>query len=165
MLRTQTRSSRVAISLSELTPRIIGKAFDASVIMSYPPAQAAAALRPSFAAISARPPASSTRRPSWRSSRPRRSRCRSRRIDRARRWTRTSRRARPTRARDWVRRVRPRRRAASDHACEMLAQCVSHGAEGLVDIGVVRLAADDEEHIGLREPVLVADAATSFIFS
>ncbi len=41
---------------------------------------------------------------------------------------------------------------------EMLAQRVAHGAEGLVDVGVVRLAADDEQHVGLREPVLVADA-------
>ena len=40
----------------------------------------------------------------------------------------------------------------------MLAQRVAHGAERLVDVGVVRFAADDEQHVGLLEPVLVADA-------
>ena len=41
---------------------------------------------------------------------------------------------------------------------EMLAQGVAHGAKRLENIGVVRLAADDEQHVGLLEPVLVADA-------
>ena len=40
----------------------------------------------------------------------------------------------------------------------MLAQRIAHGAEGLEDVGVVGFAADDEQHIGLREPVLEADA-------
>src|SRR5688572_8132691 len=41
---------------------------------------------------------------------------------------------------------------------EVLAQRVGHGAEGLVDVSVVGLAADDEQHVRLREPVLEADA-------
>src|SRR5688572_26933112 len=59
--------------------------------------------------------------------------------------------------------VRP---AAPDHQvqrlravlAEVLAQRVGHGAEGLEDVGVVALAADDEEHVRLLEPVLEADA-------
>src|SRR5512145_1715543 len=59
--------------------------------------------------------------------------------------------------------VRP---AAADHhverrrpvRAEMLAQRIRHRAEGLVDVGVVRLAADDEKHVRLRKPVLEADA-------
>ena len=55
--------------------------------------------------------------------------------------------------------------AAADHdierrramAARMLAQRVRHRAEGLVDVGVVGLAADDEQHVGLGEPVLEAD--------
>ena len=58
--------------------------------------------------------------------------------------------------------VRP---AAADHdverrrpvRAEMLAQRVAHGAEGGEDVGVVRLAADDEQDVGLRQPVLEAD--------
>jgi hypothetical protein len=56
--------------------------------------------------------------------------------------------------------------AASHHDVERrgpwrlkcFAQGVAHCAESLVDIGVVRLSADDEKHIGLLEPVLVTDA-------
>ncbi|WP_443191146.1 hypothetical protein, partial [Pseudomonas indica] len=47
-----------------------------------------------------------------------------------------------------------RRRAVGG---EVLAQRVAHPAEGLEDVGVVRLAADDEEHVGLRQEVPVAD--------
>src|SRR5258706_2653893 len=41
---------------------------------------------------------------------------------------------------------------------EMLAKRVSHRAEGLVDIGVVRLAPDYDENIRLLQPIFVADA-------
>ena len=41
---------------------------------------------------------------------------------------------------------------------EMLPQRIAHGAEGLIDIGVVRFAPDDEKDIGLLEPMLVTDA-------
>ena len=57
---------------------------------------------------------------------------------------------RPAAADDDVERRRPVRG-------EMLAQRVAHAAEGLEDVGVVRLAADDEEHVGLRQEVAVAD--------
>ena len=40
---------------------------------------------------------------------------------------------------------------------EVLAQRVGHGAEGLEDVGVVALAADDEQHVALAQPVLEAD--------
>ena len=59
--------------------------------------------------------------------------------------------------------VRP---AAADHHVqrrralgrEVLAQRVAHRAQRLVDVGVVRLAADDEQHVRLLEEVAVADA-------
>ena len=59
--------------------------------------------------------------------------------------------------------VRP---AAADHdvqrrgavLAEVLAQRIGHRAEGLEDVGVVGLAADDEQHVALLEPVLEADA-------
>src|SRR4029453_4491980 len=41
---------------------------------------------------------------------------------------------------------------------EILAQCVRHSAKRLEDVGVVGLAADDEEYVGLPQPVLEADA-------
>jgi hypothetical protein len=41
---------------------------------------------------------------------------------------------------------------------EMFPQCVAHRTERLVDVGVVGFAADDEENVGLLEPVLVTDA-------
>src|ERR1700730_14170874 len=58
------------------------------------------------------------------------------------------------------------RAAASDHdverrwamTTEMLPQRIAHGAEGLIDIGVVRFAPDDEKDVGLLEPMLVTDA-------
>ena len=40
----------------------------------------------------------------------------------------------------------------------MLAQRVAHRAQGFVDVGVVRLAADDEQHVRLLQEVAVADA-------
>src|SRR6202022_3902249 len=54
------------------------------------------------------------------------------------------------------------RAAASDHdverrwamTTEMLPQRIAHGAEGLIDIGVVRFAPDDEKDIGPLEPML-----------
>jgi len=39
----------------------------------------------------------------------------------------------------------------------MLAQGIADAAKGLVDVGVVGLAADDEQHVGAREEVPVAD--------
>ena len=42
---------------------------------------------------------------------------------------------------------------------EIVAQGVGHGAEGLVDVGVIGLAADDEQDIGLFQPVFVGDTA------
>src|ERR1700732_1376778 len=48
-----------------------------------------------------------------------------------------------------------RRRAMTT---EMLPQRIAHGAEGLIDIGVVRFAPDDEKDVGLLEPMLVTDA-------
>src|SRR6202022_2128287 len=58
------------------------------------------------------------------------------------------------------------RAAAPDHdverrwamTTEMLPQRIAHGAEGLINIGVVRFAPDDEKDIGLLEPMLVTDA-------
>ena len=41
--------------------------------------------------------------------------------------------------------------------CKMLSQGIPHAPECLQYVGVVRLAADDEEHIRLRQEVLVAD--------
>src|SRR5208337_2764152 len=41
---------------------------------------------------------------------------------------------------------------------EMLAQSIRHGAQGLEDIGVVRLAADDEKDVCLPQPMVEADA-------
>ena len=58
------------------------------------------------------------------------------------------------------------RTAAADHDVErrravgreVLAQRIAHRAQRLVDVGVVRLAADDEQHVRLRQEVPVADA-------
>ena len=47
----------------------------------------------------------------------------------------------------------------------MLAQRIGHRAEGLEDVGVVGLAADDEQHVGLPSQCLKQMRATSFIFS
>ena len=58
---------------------------------------------------------------------------------------------RPAAAQHHVQRRRP-------VLAEVLAQRVGHGAQGLEDVGVVALAADDEQHVGLLEPVLEADA-------
>ena len=41
---------------------------------------------------------------------------------------------------------------------EVLAQRVGHRAQRLEDVGVVALAADDEQHVGLPKPMLEADA-------
>ena len=104
----------------------------------------------------ARRPAS-TRRPSWRSSPPPRSRCRSRRTGTAARGSPASRRGCPCRAPGSARRARRRRRAASARSPRNAPERVAHAAEGLEDVGVVRLAADDEEHVGLLQEVPVAD--------
>src|SRR5574337_851592 len=45
---------------------------------------------------------------------------------------------------------------------EVLAQGISHGAEGLEDAGVVAFSPDHEEHVGLAQPVLEADAGHRF---
>ena len=47
-----------------------------------------------------------------------------------------------------------RRRAV---LAEVLAERIRHSAECLEDIGIVGLAADDEQHVRLLEPVLEAD--------
>ena len=55
--------------------------------------------------------------------------------------------------------------AAADHhiqrrrtvAAEMIAQCIRYRAKRLEDIGVVRLAADDEQDVGLLQPMIEAD--------
>ena len=48
---------------------------------------------------------------------------------------------------------------------EVLAQRIGHRAKRLEDVGVVRLAADDEQHVGLPSQCLKQMRATSFIFS
>src|SRR5271169_1636021 len=41
---------------------------------------------------------------------------------------------------------------------EMFTQSVGDRAQGLEDVRVVRLAADDEQHVGLLQPMLETDA-------
>src|SRR5471032_215714 len=62
------------------------------------------------------------------------------------------------------------RATAADHhvqrrgamPAEVLAQRIGHRTESLEDVGVVRLAADDEQHVALLDPVFEADTCHLF---
>src|SRR5471032_367719 len=64
------------------------------------------------------------------------------------------------------------RAAAADHhvqrrgsmPAEVLAQRIGHRAEGLEDVSIVRLSADDEQHVALLDPVFEADTCYLFHF-